>query len=87
MSLRALMKTAAAALCAVMWAASPGALHAQPVFAGAPTPATPTTPTSAVRSGDVLSAEDWARLRGSGLTSPGAQGAEIFGTSRRRRSS
>jgi len=32
-----------------------------------------------VRSGDVLSAEDWARLRGAAATSPGAQGSEIFG--------
>jgi S1-C subfamily serine protease len=32
----------------------------------------------AVRSGDVLTAEDWARLRGEGLTSAGAQGSEIF---------
>lgn len=32
-----------------------------------------------VRNGDVLSAEDWARLRGNAATSPGAQGSEIFG--------
>lgn len=35
---------------------------------------------SALRSGDVLTAEDWSRLRGGSLTSPGAQGSEIFGT-------
>lgn len=31
-----------------------------------------------VRGGDVLTPEDWKRLRGAALTSPGAQGAEIF---------
>lgn len=35
--------------------------------------------TARVRAGDVLTPEDWARLRGGSLTSPGAQGSEIFG--------
>lgn len=36
--------------------------------------------TARIRGGDVLTPEDWARLRGSSLTSPGAQGSEIFGS-------
>lgn len=58
------------AMLAVALAALPLAgLHAQGTA-----PAIP-----ALRGGDVLTPEDWARLRGGSLTNPGAQGSEIFG--------
>lgn len=34
----------------------------------------------APRGGDVLTADDWSRLRGDSLVNPGAQGSEIFGS-------
>lgn len=48
----------------------------QPAATSSTSPAStsPATP----RSGDVLTAEDWARLRSSSLTAANAQGAEIF---------
>jgi S1-C subfamily serine protease len=43
-------------------------------------PAFGQAPVAAPRGGDVLNADDWARLRGDSLVSPGAQGSEIFGS-------
>lgn len=54
--------------------ASLAALALAGVQAQGPAPAIPS-----LRSGDVLTPEDWARLRGGSLTNPGAQGSEIFG--------
>lgn len=59
----------AAALCAAAL---------QPALAQ--TPSAAQAGTARIRGGDVLTPEDWARLRGGSLTSAGAQGSEIFGT-------
>ncbi len=54
-----------------------GLLAALPAFGGFAQVGSPAIPQ--LRGGDVLTPEDWARLRGGALTNPGAQGSEIFG--------